>query len=164
MDRTGTPQELWYHCIVYVAYVLNRVSDPSLNFHEPIFRATGNIGDISAITTFQWYEPVYFKLDNSQFTFPDTGEGFGHFVGIAENVGHEMTYKIWKPDTNRIIHRSRVRSANELAHINQHLGFTPSSDLTNGENLSSSQYHGEGLNFRPTDHIYSIRDNDRSES
>ena len=119
MDRTGTPPQLWYLCICYVAYVLNRVSDPTLNYRQPIAVATGNIGDISAITTFQWLEPVYFKLDGRQFTFPNTGEGFGYFVGIAENVGHEMTYKIWNPSTNKIVDRSSVRSANDVRFPNK---------------------------------------------
>ena len=108
MDRTATPPELWYLCICYVAYILNRVSDPTLNNRQPIMVATGSVADISAITTFQWLEPVYFKHNGQQFTYPDTGEGFGYFVGIADNVGHTMTYKIWNKSTKKVVERSSV--------------------------------------------------------
>ena len=44
--------------------------------------------------------------------FPsETIEGHGHFVGISENVGNAMIFKILTSDTNKIIHRSVVRSA-----------------------------------------------------
>ena len=118
MDRTNTPLELWYLCLEYVIYILNRTADPSLNHKQPIFLATGNIGDISAITVFEWLEPVYFKVDNSLITFPDTNEAYGHFVGFAENVGHQMTFKIWNPSTKHVVNRSSVRSAKDTRFPN----------------------------------------------
>jgi len=66
--------------MVYVAYVLNRMADPSLGHLQPIYRASGNLGDISAITTFQWMEPVYFR--NEVKSFPDSTELFGYFVRV----------------------------------------------------------------------------------
>ena len=48
--------------------------------------------------------------DDSKFP-SETIEGHGHFVGISENVGNFMTFKILTSDTNKIIHRSVVRSA-----------------------------------------------------
>ena len=152
MDRTGTPPELWYLCICYVAYVLNRVADPTLNNRQPIFIATGTVGDISSIVTFQWYEPVYYKKDTSQYTFPDTGESFGFFVGIAETVGHQMTYKIWNPDTKRVVERSIVRSALDIDLINKRAAPEPHQHYTSPNN-------GEDFKFiptRPKDFIYSV--------
>lgn len=52
MDRTNSPPELWYLCMQYIAFVFNHVSDPSLNHRQPIFVATGQVGDISPILTF----------------------------------------------------------------------------------------------------------------
>ena len=132
MERTSTPPELWFLCMCYVAYVMNRVSDPTLNYRQPILVATGSIGDISAITTYQWLEPVYYKKDGKQFSFPDTGEGFGYFVGIAENVGHSMTYKVWKKDTNKIIERSNVRSAWDKRFPNNLASERPVDDVSAG--------------------------------
>ena len=44
------------------------------------------------ILRFYWWQPVYYKLDDSDFP-SDTREKRGCFVGIAEHVGHSMTYK-----------------------------------------------------------------------
>eukprot|EP00531_Pseudo-nitzschia_arenysensis_P008891 CAMPEP_0116125882 /NCGR_PEP_ID=MMETSP0329-20121206/6042_1 /TAXON_ID=697910 /ORGANISM="Pseudo-nitzschia arenysensis, Strain B593" /LENGTH=1908 /DNA_ID=CAMNT_0003619941 /DNA_START=154 /DNA_END=5877 /DNA_ORIENTATION=+ len=167
MDRTNTPPELWYLCICYVAYVLNRVSDPTLNNRQPIHVATGSIADISALTTFQWLEPVFYKKDNKQFTYPDTGEGHGYFVGVAENVGHAMTYKIWTSDTKKIIERSSVRSALDERFTNKRATPDDEGDAApcNEDSSSLQQNHGEISKFpqRPSDFIYSkIRDSDLS--
>ena len=35
------------------------------------------------------------------------------FVGISENVGHDMTFKIINRSTNKIINRSTVRPEND---------------------------------------------------
>ena len=37
----------------------------------------------------------------------------GHFVGIAEHVGHTMIFKILIDDTHKIIYRSNIRSAED---------------------------------------------------
>jgi hypothetical protein len=59
---------------------------------------------------FRFWEPVYHKLDDS--TFPsESRETLGRFVGIAEQVGHLMTFKILTDDTNKVVFRSNVRSA-----------------------------------------------------
>jgi hypothetical protein len=51
---------------------------------------------------------LYAKYDGK---FPsDSTELKGRFVGIAENVGHSMTYKILTED-DKIIHRAVARSA-----------------------------------------------------
>ena len=104
MDRTGTPPKLWFLCMQYVAYVLNRVSDPSLNNHQPIFVATGGqIGNISAMLPFHWLEPVYYKADDSPFP-SKSPELFGYWVGIAEHFGHAMTFIIWNKNTDKFLH------------------------------------------------------------
>jgi len=52
-------------------------------------------------------------------SFPsDSREARGRFVGIAEHVGHAMTYQILTDDTNKIIERSLVRAVDPAA-INQ---------------------------------------------
>jgi hypothetical protein len=53
---------------------------------------------------FSFYEPVYYLVDET--TFPSK-----QWVGVSENVGHFMTYKILTDDTRRIIHRSNIRLA-----------------------------------------------------
>ena len=164
MDRTGTPPELWFLCMCYVACVINRVSDPTLNHKQPIFAATGQLADISSITTFQWLEPVYYRLDDSQYQFPSTSrEHHGYFVGISEHVGHAMTFKIWNPDTGAIMDRSNVKSAlngeNLRANPNYKHRFhwlqdkiddqTPTA--TKDAHLSTDEDYGEKNAGRPPD-------------
>jgi hypothetical protein len=59
---------------------------------------------------FQWYGPVYYKVDDSDFP-SDSREKRGQWVGIAEHVGHAMTFKVLTDDTNKIVCRSNIRSA-----------------------------------------------------
>jgi hypothetical protein len=59
--------------------------------------------DISPLLCFHFWEPVYYKLDDSDFP-SDSREKRGHFVGISESVGHAMTFKILTDDTLKVIH------------------------------------------------------------
>ena len=110
MDRTGTPPQLWFLALVYCMHVLNHSSDPTLNNRQPIFVATGKVGDISSMMYFQWLEPVFVKLDDSHFPSKST-EILCYWVGIAEHVGHSMTFKVWNKKTNKILDRSTIRTA-----------------------------------------------------
>ena len=119
MDRTKTPGNLWLQCIMYVVYIMNRLAMETLNQRTPIEVAFGVTPDISCLLAclpFHWDEPVlYYKPDSS---YPDSKECFGHFVGIAENVGDALTYLILTDDTQEIICRSVVRSALDLKNPN----------------------------------------------
>ena len=112
MDRTNTPFNLWFLCMEYVAYILSCMSDSTLGNRHPILQATGTMGDISPILSFQWLEPIYyFKTHNTSFP-SESPETMGYFVGFSNNVGHIMvTYKIWNKKNNKILNRSAVRSA-----------------------------------------------------
>ena len=110
MDRTNTPPQLWFLCMTYLCFILNRTSDTTLQGKQPIHVATGSIGDISPILAFKWMQPVYFKANNVSFP-EESPEELGHFVGVAENVGHAMTFKIWNKKTNRVVDRSIIRPA-----------------------------------------------------
>jgi hypothetical protein len=76
----------------------------------PLRQAYGTDNDISPMLYFSFYEPVYFLVDET--TFPSKSKELcGRWVGVSENVGHFMTYKILTDDTRQIIHRSNIRSA-----------------------------------------------------
>eukprot|EP00536_Pseudo-nitzschia_multiseries_P012728 jgi/Psemu1/32968/gm1.32968_g len=115
MDRTGTPPHLW---LLY----------PTLSDKQPIFIATGTIGDISAYTSFFWFEPVYFKTNNSPFGSKST-ERLGHFLGIAEYVGNGLCFKIWDPVTNKLLNCSGVRSVLTLESRNKRAGLFTDDDF-----------------------------------
>jgi hypothetical protein len=94
---------------MYVCFVLNNAFLEVIQ-STPLRQAYGTDNDISPTLYFSFYEPVYYLVDET--TFPsESKELRGRWVGVSENVGHFMTYKILTDDTCRIIHRSNIRSA-----------------------------------------------------
>ena len=89
--------------------------------------------------------------DNS---FPsEIVEGHSYFVGISEHVGNAMTFKILTSDTNKIIYRSVVRSAEsfdrnhraEMGRDNNHSDDLPDRNIT-----APDSDHGESSPDYPT--------------
>ncbi len=131
MDRFGCPDKLWLHCLKYVCFLLNRIYHYTLK-GIPLEKLTGLTSDISALLRFHFYEEVYYKLDDSEKGFPSTStEGKGWMIGIAEGIGHELTYLIWTQDTDTVIARSDVRSV--------HTGPNKRLDLLSGEDIAPSK-------------------------
>ena len=126
LDRTGSPCYVWLLCLMYVCFLLNHTASASLNYATPLQRATGSTPDISPLLRFTWYEPVYYKVDDSDFP-SDSREKLGRFVGIAEHVGHAMTFKVLTDDTLKVLYRSNVRSALNSSAKNKRI------DLLGGE-------------------------------
>ena len=120
LDRTGAPDTLWLLAIKYASFVYNHSAVKSLNWKTPISVLTGTTPDISVLLRFAFYELVYYKNDEPSFPSEST-ESLGRIVGIAEHVGHALTYKILNPSTNNIIFRSEVRSAEQTDDVNKRL-------------------------------------------
>ena len=119
MDRVNAPNSTWLLCLKYVATLLNHLSTPNLKDKTPIERAFGVTPDISALIQFYFYKPVMY-LDTNGPSFPQSKELFGHWVGIAENVGDALTYKILTPEF-QVICRSTLCPAYHPGHQNLHL-------------------------------------------
>lgn len=107
MDRTGAPPELWLLALQYTASLLSHVFNDSID-GIPLQRCTGSTPDISVFLRFHFYQKVYYRLDDSDFP-TSTREALGYMVGIADTVGHALTYKILSADTGRILMRSNLR-------------------------------------------------------
>jgi hypothetical protein len=144
LDRTGSPAYLWLLCLMYVCFLLNNTSSKALSGAVPIQVLTGSTNDISPLLQFRWYEPVYYLVDDSPYP-SDPREKRGYFVGIAEHVGHAMTFKVLTDDTRKIIYRPNIRSASDPKTRNLRL------DPINDEKASpiilsrhDSPAHGEG--------------------
>jgi hypothetical protein len=97
----------------------------------PIYMSMGSANDISPLLCFHFWEPVYYKFDDSDFP-SESREKCGHFVGISESVRHAMTFKILTDHTLKVIHRSNVRSA-----LNQHAKNLRHDPLEPGNVVSS---------------------------
>ena len=84
----------------YTAYLLNHTVSNRLDGKVPLQVLTGITQDISALLRFHWYEPVYFREDETSFP-SETAEGRGRFVGFADHVGHALTFAILTDDNQQ---------------------------------------------------------------
>jgi hypothetical protein len=93
---------------MYVCFVLNNAFSEVIQ-STPLCQAYGTDNDISPMLYFSFYKPVYYLVDET--TFPSKSkELHGRWVGVSENVGHFMTYKILTDNTRQIIHHSNIHS------------------------------------------------------
>ena len=126
LDRTGAPPELWLEALRYVCFLLNHSYNSTIK-DIPMNVLLGRTVDISVLLRFHWYQEVYYKVDDSDFP-SDSRELKGHMVGIAEHVGHAMTYRIFDPATRKILNRGNLRAV-DPSSVNKRL------DLLSGEDL-----------------------------
>jgi hypothetical protein len=110
MDWSGAPPSLWLLALMYVCFVTNLTANASINNAIPVQVLDGVTPDISPVLQFVFYEPVYYKVHENAFP-SESSEKTGRFVGISEDVGHALTYKVLTDDTKKVIYRSIVRSA-----------------------------------------------------
>ena len=116
LNRTGALACTWLLAMMHVCFVLNHTHDATIN-NVPLNAATGSTCDISPLLRFRFWQPVCFLHDDSDFP-SESKEERGRWIGISENVGHDVTFKILSDKTCKIIHRSNVRSANDPLESN----------------------------------------------
>ena len=58
---------------------------------------------------------MLFNTEDASFP-SDSPEERERFVGISENFGHDMTFKILNSSANKIKNRSNVKSSNDDKH------------------------------------------------
>ena len=75
-------------------------------------KLTGVTQDISPLLHYEWYEPIYYREEVTEFP-SRSKESFGWFVGIAEHVGHALTFLVLTEDTNKVLSRSVIRTATD---------------------------------------------------
>ena len=107
LDCTGTLRSLWFLALIHTCMILNLTANASIGHTCPIQMLTGVTPDISPILQFDWYEPVYYKTEESHFPSM-SNEKSGRFVGVSEHVGHALTFMILTDDTEKIIHQSVI--------------------------------------------------------
>lgn len=132
LNMTGAPASCWLLCLEYVTFIMNRMALQSLQWRTPHEKLYGITPDISIIYRFKFYDKIYFKRDISRGgkQFPShSNELIGRFVGFAEDVGHDMTFKILTEDTEKIIYRSRIK----LASVDHNNRIDHSQELTNNK-------------------------------
>ena len=88
MNLKGAPAHCWLLCMLYVCHLLNATASPALGGLTPLQLLTGQVPDISHFLHFSFWEPIYYKVDESEpdHRFPSqSNEKRGHWVGFAEN-------------------------------------------------------------------------------
>ena len=148
LDRTGSPPSLWLLALKYSAVLHNHTATASLGFKVPLSILTGVTPDISKFLRFHWYERVLFR--ETEPSFPsESPEPSGRFVGFSANVGHQLTYAILTDDTQKVIYRSEVRTAENPSDPN--LRSTDWGDATRNHKIIRSRHDDntdstEGIN------------------
>ena len=115
-----------------MCYISNHTAVESLGWIPPLTALTGQTVDTSTIFSMPYRTKVYYLRQEASFP-SDSSEALAYFVGFAEHVGHQATYKLLTEDTRKIIYRSRVRLADE--HPNRVL--EPNNDSENPQVLKS---------------------------
>ena len=125
LNWSGAPDNCWLLALKCIAFVTNHVALERLGWRCPLEWLYGSTPDISVLLRFIFYEPVHYAIHDDE---PGSGEKLGRFVGIAEDVGHKMTYSILTDD-QKVINRSLVRTANKEG------GFENFRALKDAENI-----------------------------
>ena len=73
----------------------------------PVNASTGSIFDVSPLLCFYFWKPIYLNSDDSIFP-RKSKEETGRLVGISENVGHDVTFSILNPTSNKVVIRYNV--------------------------------------------------------
>ena len=93
LNTTGESPSTWLLALQHVAHTLNHTASKTLGWKTPLQILTGIKPDISAIIIYQFWERVYYKHTCPKFPY-NSSEMIRHFMEVAENVGHAITFKI----------------------------------------------------------------------
>ena len=69
LDHAGAPAYCWLLCLIYICFVLNNCYSDNIK-GVPIHMATGTTNDISPLLSFEFYEPIYYHMDDMTCPFP----------------------------------------------------------------------------------------------
>ena len=109
LNHTDAPMIVWLLVLEYVCFIRNHTARERLGWRTPVEWLLGYTPDITVMLIFHFWEPVYYAANEAEWP-ADNREALGMFVGIAECVGHAITFKILT-QSKKVINRSIVRSA-----------------------------------------------------
>ena len=121
LNKTGSPDNLWFLCGKYLCDVYNVCANPNNDWKIPNQASGGDTPDISHLLAFHWYQQVLYLDPTSKF--PHSKEKPGYFVGFAHNSGDALTFKILREDHKTVLVRSVVRPRNDPNHPNKRVTF-----------------------------------------
>jgi hypothetical protein len=107
MVSNKVPARLWDFCVKWSSDIRNKTSSNRfiLEGRTPYEAVLGNTPDISSLAIFNFYEPVWYIEQNSEFPHPK--RKLGRWLGEAYDIGQAMCY--WVLTTSGPIARSTVQ-------------------------------------------------------
>jgi hypothetical protein len=114
--------------MLHACFILNHTANASIGYAVLLTMLTGVTQDISPLLQFEWYEPIYYREEEAEFPSASI-ERFGWFVGIAEIVGHALTFMVLANDTQKILYRSVIRTATDPSTANLRARGYPNQNL-----------------------------------
>ena len=97
---------------------------------SPYMMATGCSDDISPLLCFRFNEPVYCLEDTTVQSFPSKPKEIrARWIGVSEQVGGAMCWKVVTEKTEKILYRSSIRSALDPSLRNLSLDPLKSTDF-----------------------------------
>jgi len=92
MIASRVPSRLWDFCVKWSSDVRNRTSSTRfvLDGRTPYEAVMGHTPDISSLATFNFYEPVWYIDQTSEF--PKPKRKLGRWLGEAYDIGQAMCY------------------------------------------------------------------------
>ena len=112
MDHTWWENNLWVMCAMYVVYFMNPWTKADLQWRSKIWSVLWNHPRHISTTPLhihQWKD----ILPGCRNPIPWVKDKAGWFIGIAESVGDALTFWILTEDTEHIIARSVIRTAED---------------------------------------------------
>ena len=112
MRETNSPLRLWCYCAERGAsiFTLTAKNLYQLQGTNPYTATLGEMGDISSLCQFGWYEWVYFRQGKAPF--PRMRDELGRCLGPCRNEGNEMCQAILQAN-GQIVPRRTLRRLTE---------------------------------------------------
>lgn len=113
MFLTGTPMPFWCYCCEFISRIMSYIARPlfSLKGRTGYEMVTGSTPDISEYCDFEWYQPVWYYDEITQF--PEEKRQVGRWLGPAHRTGQALTYYIINKKAN-VIARSTVQPPTDI--------------------------------------------------
>ena len=163
MDRTGARPCEWLLCCLFVIGLFNCLAQEGLGGMTPTQKVTGRVPDVSPYLEFVFREKVYHKLGNQDKHFPGetSDERTGWWMGPAEDRGDILTYWILDEQTDQLVPRSEVRTAEDRKTQNLRANADARSGSETGEAGAANPSNISNISNpteTPKEYVKSVKD------
>ena len=106
MRESNSPMTLWDYCVERRARINNLMVKDNFKLHRttPHTATLAEVGDISSLFQFSWYEWCYYH--EQMAAFPHNREVLGRVLGPARGEGNDMAQWVLKANGKVVPQRS----------------------------------------------------------